>query len=235
MYIEGRLQTRSWDDKQTGQKKYMTEVVVNDLVLLGGRGEGGGGGDFAGGSRGAASGGNNFDQRTPGSGAGNGIRPHQRRRYSVLEAAFSPQLSAVRKKRVPHLCAFFAQRWERYSDSNTMNRLFIAGLLCLFLFPHSFGLCQASPSPSRRRGQDAGQFDYYLLALSWAPNYCAGHPSDHSSECRIGGHTAFVLHGLWPQANSGPPPMSCSTAPPGGGRHRRSHAQLHAQPRTDPA
>jgi len=61
---------------------------------------------------------------------------------------------------------------------------------------------------------DGGQFDYYLLSLSWAPNYCAGHPSDHSSECRIGGHTAFVLYGLWPQANSGAPPMSCSTAPP---------------------
>ena len=28
VYIEGRLQTRSWDDKQTGQKKYMTEVVA---------------------------------------------------------------------------------------------------------------------------------------------------------------------------------------------------------------
>ena len=69
VYIEGRLQTRSWDDKTTGQKKYMTEVVANDLVLLGGRGEGGsGGGDYAS-SRGASSsasgGGNNFDQRTP--------------------------------------------------------------------------------------------------------------------------------------------------------------------------
>ena len=44
----------------------MTEVVASDLILLGGRGEGGGGGDFAGGSRGASAGGsNNFDQRTP--------------------------------------------------------------------------------------------------------------------------------------------------------------------------
>jgi single-strand DNA-binding protein len=72
VYIEGRLQTRSWDDKQSGQKKYMTEIVANDLVLLGGRGEGGGGGDFSGGSR---SSGNNFDQRAPeaepaGAGAG---------------------------------------------------------------------------------------------------------------------------------------------------------------------
>ncbi len=66
VYIEGRLQTRSWDDKTSGQKKYMTEVVANDLVLLGGRGEGSGGDDAGGRSRGAAAGGgNNFDQRTP--------------------------------------------------------------------------------------------------------------------------------------------------------------------------
>jgi len=58
VYIEGRLQTRSWDDKQTNQKRYMTEVVANDLVLLGGRSEGGS--DF---SRGNGS--NNFDQRAP--------------------------------------------------------------------------------------------------------------------------------------------------------------------------
>jgi single-strand DNA-binding protein len=42
VYVEGRLQTRSWEDKD-GQKKYMTEVVCEDLVLLGGRGESGGG------------------------------------------------------------------------------------------------------------------------------------------------------------------------------------------------
>jgi single-strand DNA-binding protein len=37
VYVEGRLQTRSWEDKD-GQKKYMTEVVCDDLILLGGRG-----------------------------------------------------------------------------------------------------------------------------------------------------------------------------------------------------
>jgi single-strand DNA-binding protein len=61
VYIEGRLQNRSWDDKQTGQKKYATDIVASDLILLGGRGEGGG--DFA--SSRTASTGNNFDQRTP--------------------------------------------------------------------------------------------------------------------------------------------------------------------------
>jgi single-strand DNA-binding protein len=60
-YIEGRLTTRSWDDKESGQKRYMTEIVANDLVLLGGRqGEGGGEGR----ARGAASSGSHFDQRS---------------------------------------------------------------------------------------------------------------------------------------------------------------------------
>jgi single-strand DNA-binding protein len=63
VYIEGSLRTHSWDDKQTGQKKYMTEIVVNDLVLLGGRGEGAG--ESGGFSRGSAAGGNSFDQQTP--------------------------------------------------------------------------------------------------------------------------------------------------------------------------
>ena len=57
VYIEGRLQTRSWDDKQTNQKRYMTEIVASDLVLLGSRGEGG--------EQGGSRGGNNFAQRTP--------------------------------------------------------------------------------------------------------------------------------------------------------------------------
>lgn len=44
VYVEGRLQTRSYDDKE-GKKQYMTEVVAEDVLLLGGRGEGGGGAD----------------------------------------------------------------------------------------------------------------------------------------------------------------------------------------------
>jgi single-strand DNA-binding protein len=38
VYIEGRLQTRSWEDKD-GNKRYTTEVVADNLILLGGRGE----------------------------------------------------------------------------------------------------------------------------------------------------------------------------------------------------
>jgi single-strand DNA-binding protein len=50
VYVEGRLQTRSWDDKD-GKKNYMTEIVVDELILLGGRGGdaggGSGGGDYS--------------------------------------------------------------------------------------------------------------------------------------------------------------------------------------------
>ena len=40
VYIEGRLQTRNWED-QSGQKRYTTEIIANDLQLLDSRGEGG--------------------------------------------------------------------------------------------------------------------------------------------------------------------------------------------------
>ncbi len=34
VYIEGRLQTRSWDDQETGQKRYKTEVIASDMIML---------------------------------------------------------------------------------------------------------------------------------------------------------------------------------------------------------
>jgi len=46
VYVEGRLQTRSWDDKQTGEKRYRTEVVCDNFQMLGQRGDGGS--DYAG-------------------------------------------------------------------------------------------------------------------------------------------------------------------------------------------
>jgi single-strand DNA-binding protein len=67
LYIEGKIQTRSWDDKESGQKRYRTEIIVNELVLLSGREEGAGGGQ-GGYSRAAGSSSSSaasFDQRTP--------------------------------------------------------------------------------------------------------------------------------------------------------------------------
>lgn len=72
LFIEGKIQTRSWDDKESGQKRYRTEILVNDLSLLGGRGDREGGGSSYGQAASGNSGGYSqrgnstatFDQRS---------------------------------------------------------------------------------------------------------------------------------------------------------------------------
>jgi single-strand DNA-binding protein len=63
VYIEGSLRTRKWQDKQ-GQERYSTEIVGNDLQMLGGRGSGGGAG--------GGGGGGGFSESSAGGGAGAG-------------------------------------------------------------------------------------------------------------------------------------------------------------------
>ncbi len=63
LYVEGRLTTRSWDDKDTNKKVYRTEIVIADMSLLSGRGEDSG------------SGGGNYQQRSSGSTASFDQRP----------------------------------------------------------------------------------------------------------------------------------------------------------------
>ncbi|MGE3962437.1 MAG: single-stranded DNA-binding protein [Dehalococcoidia bacterium] len=46
VYVEGRLQTRSWEDQQ-GQKRYTTELIAQEVKFLGGGRDGGGGGGFS--------------------------------------------------------------------------------------------------------------------------------------------------------------------------------------------
>jgi len=53
VYIEGSLRTRKWQDKQ-GNERYSTEIVANDMQMLGGRGGGGGAGAATTGGAGAA-------------------------------------------------------------------------------------------------------------------------------------------------------------------------------------
>jgi ribonuclease T2 len=60
-----------------------------------------------------------------------------------------------------------------------------------------------------------GEFDYYLLTLSWAPEFCATNSAGRSSaECATNKHMGLVVHGLWPQDNDGKWPESCSSTPP---------------------
>jgi single-strand DNA-binding protein len=69
VYVEGRLQTRSWDDKASGEKKYRTEVVA-DRIQFGPKGSGSGGGTR---SSGAAQGGGQPDEADMDTSAGPGI------------------------------------------------------------------------------------------------------------------------------------------------------------------
>jgi ribonuclease T2 len=52
-------------------------------------------------------------------------------------------------------------------------------------------------------------FDFYLLNLSWSPEFCHGHPN--AVECAA--RSTFVLHGLWPENSDGSYPENCSNAP----------------------
>lgn len=44
VFVEGRIQTSSWDDRNTGEKRYRTEIICENFQMLGGAGGGGGGG-----------------------------------------------------------------------------------------------------------------------------------------------------------------------------------------------
>ncbi len=66
-----------------------------------------------------------------------------------------------------------------------------------------------APSPAIAAKTPGQQFDFYLLNLSWSPEFCHSHPSD--IECT--NHSTFVLHGLWPENTDGTYPQNCSNAP----------------------
>jgi ribonuclease T2 len=70
-------------------------------------------------------------------------------------------------------------------------------------------------SPKRHSGQNAGTFDYYMLVLSYAPDFCA-EPGGNKDprECGKGRKVGFVVHGLWPQDETGRGPENCGPARP---------------------
>lgn len=61
-------------------------------------------------------------------------------------------------------------------------------------------------------GEKAGKFDYYVLALSWSPTWCALEgDARNSPQCDETADYGWVLHGLWPQYHRGWP-ANCPTA-----------------------
>ncbi len=59
---------------------------------------------------------------------------------------------------------------------------------------------------ARAQGEAAGAFDYYVLSLSWSPNWCALEGDARGApQCADGAGFGWVLHGLWPQYDRGWP------------------------------
>jgi ribonuclease T2 len=59
---------------------------------------------------------------------------------------------------------------------------------------------------ARAEGEAAGDFDYYVMSLSWSAAWCALEGDDRNDpQCDIGRGLTFILHGLWPQFEEGWP------------------------------
>ena len=71
-------------------------------------------------------------------------------------------------------------------------------------------------TPAQADGERAGVFDYYVMALSWSPNWCATEGDAKGSEqCDSRHDYGWTLHGLWPQFRQGWPSYCRTTeAPP---------------------
>jgi ribonuclease T2 len=114
-----------------------------------------------------------------------------------------------------------------------MKKNTLPALLSLLLFltacgPHPQPTPEPAPHP--RATAFAAQpsvtqnFNYYLLNLSWSPEFCHSHPN--ATECAQ--HSTFVLHGLWPQNDNGTYPENCSTQP--GPRNPAAYSDIYPDP-----
>lgn len=80
---------------------------------------------------------------------------------------------------------------------------------------HKYLLAFAFALTAAGQSQPAEGFDYYLLSMSWAPDFCAL-PSGNKDprECGRGRNIGFVVHGLWPQGEQGRGPEHCANGRP---------------------
>jgi ribonuclease T2 len=84
-------------------------------------------------------------------------------------------------------------------------RLGAAALFCgLFALP-------ANAADNKASTDEAGAFDFYVLALTWSPSYCAAAGKRaNKQECGGAKHYGFIVHGLWPETETGHP-QSCAS------------------------
>ena len=70
----------------------------------------------------------------------------------------------------------------------------------------------AAAGTGQARAQDrTGDFDYYVLALTWSPSWCAAQGDPRDAQCDPDDGMGFSLHGLWPQHEAGGWPEYCDT------------------------
>lgn len=87
----------------------------------------------------------------------------------------------------------------------SLRRLLFAALLLGLLLP-----CIAGAKSHKKKPPKPGTFSYYLLALSYAPDFCNQPQGDKDPrECGVGRHVGFIVHGLWPQGETSRGPVNC--------------------------
>lgn len=71
----------------------------------------------------------------------------------------------------------------------------------------SLALLGALPAEAQQRDRDqAGQFDFYVLSLSWSPSFCSTQKGGRNDQqCGLDKSFRFIVHGLWPQYEKGYP------------------------------
>jgi ribonuclease T2 len=106
-----------------------------------------------------------------------------------------------------------SRRQIAYPSPVKQDPLPLALVLLLLTACHSSTTSAPPPElaakPAAQQTRASATFDFYLLNLSWSPEFCHSHPT--AAECAA--HSTFVLHGLWPQNNGGSYPQNCSSAP----------------------
>src|SRR5215475_13395322 len=87
------------------------------------------------------------------------------------------------------------------------KRLAIAALLL------TLTVTTAAAEAKKKKKQPASRFDYYMLVLSYAPDFC-DQPTGNKDprECGTGRRVGFVVHGLWPQGETSRGPENCGAS-----------------------
>ncbi len=83
----------------------------------------------------------------------------------------------------------------------------------LLLLVLAAAFAASAPDAQARTGSRAGDFDFYVLSLSWSPTYCQVEATAADQlQCGPGRRNGFVVHGLWPQYERGYPEF-CAASP----------------------